>query len=249
MQFKASLEVHEPKLRLLASGIQKTEITQVADEGGISPETQKAIEVAWQEIMKKNPKAFAGSTVRLRDYEVSEGNILRINVLPSDYKKAMVLGWLGVAMVPLTSDGYVVLQAPVASVAATVGDGIRVPGCTPPRADFFSDIIAEMKEEFGVKVDLSDLSVLGLVEVLPPLAKHHYGLIVQVILKETFRELKKKWSAAEDRWEGEILPFKLTRQNVLTATFLEKEKYGPVTPVALCLVADKEFGNFGITLL
>jgi len=166
------------------------------------------------------------------------GEILRINVAASNYKEAMVIGWLGVAMVPVTSDGYVALQAPVDRIAATVGHGIRVPGCTLPHTDFFPHIITEMKEEFNVEVGPKQLVTVGLVEVRPPLARFHHALIVKVTLKETFRQLKAKWKKAKDKWEGEILPFKLTAGNVIQAMFFEQPGvYGPVTPVAIYLVA------------
>lgn len=213
----------------------------------ISPQDQAKIEAAWQETLKRNPRAFPGGTMRLRDNcLISTAEKLCLEVLPSDYKQAMVLGWLGVAMVLVTSDGYVALQAPVATIAATVGGGIRTPGCTPPHVRFFCHIVKEMQEEFNVTVGLSQLKVLGLVEVSPPAAKYHHGLIVHVSLKETFDELKAKWATAEDRWEGEILPFRLTPENVVRAMFFEKEKYNPVTPLVLHLVAKDQFGDFGV---
>lgn len=213
----------------------------------ISLDNKAKIEAAWQDILKKNPQAFAGETVRLRDYHFADsGKKLILDVLPSDYKQGMVLGWLGVAMLPVTSDGYVALQAPVAAIAATVGGGIRTPGCTPPNAHFFCHIVKEMQEEFNVTVDHSQLKVLGLVRVNPPAAKYHHGLIVRVSLKETFDELKARWETAEDKWEGEILPFRLTSRNVVNALFFEKEKYGPVTPLALHLVAKDQFGDYGV---
>lgn len=225
-------------------------IQVVTSEADDLPDAGKEAEIesAWQEVLARNPKAFPGSIVRLRGPVKEEGGKLHLNVLPSNYKQAMVLGWLGVAMLPVTSDGYVALQAPVASIAATVGGGIRVPGCTPLSTDFFSHIILEMREEFGVVIDCSQLLVLGLVRVDPPAAKLHYALVVRVSLNETFDELQRQWATAKDKWEGNIQHFQLTPNNVINALFFEREKYGPVTPLALHLVAKERFGDYGVTI-
>lgn len=242
---------NEPNLWLLSSGrrqvvIEELGMSDLNDAVLVPEKAKRMIEDEWQEVLKKNPKAFPGPTVRMVSH-IDDLKKLCITVVASDYKHAMVMGWLGVAMVPITSDGYVALQAPVASIAATVGGGIRVPGCTPTNADFLSHIVKEMKEEFNVEVTQDQFTPLGLVEVLPPLAKRHRDLIVQVSLKETFNDLKAKWEGAEDKWEGQILPFKFTPENVITAIFAEKDKkkYGPVTPVALYLAARERFGDFG----
>lgn len=253
MRAEFKLQRNDPRVRLIERRSYPIENVifdqKVArkEDVPIGPEVHVKIEAAWQDILKKNPKAFAGETVRLENSYCPAGTEdLCIDVLPSDYKQGMVLGWLGVAMLPVTSDGYVALQAPVATIAATIGGGIRTPGCTPPNAHFFCHIVKEMREEFNVTVSLSQLRVLGLVEVNPPTAKHHYGLIVRVSLKETFDELKAKWETAEDKWEGLILPFRLTPENVIKAMFFEKEKYGPVTPLALHLVAKDQLGDYGV---
>ncbi|MEK9183027.1 MAG: hypothetical protein AAB849_00775 [Patescibacteria group bacterium] len=222
------------------------------EKGGatlIDPNQQARIEASWQDVLAKNPKAFAGATVRLDGFQFSDdGARLLLDVVSSDYKQGMVLGWLGVAMIPITSDGFVALQAPVASIAATVGGGIRVPGCTPPHPRFFHHIVQEMLEEFGVTVGFSQLKVLGLVQVSPPAAKYHHTLVVMVSLKETIGELKVSWEKAEDKWEGEVLPFQLTPNNVIQVMFCERDKYGPVTPLSLYLVARARFGDFGVSV-
>lgn len=239
MDFSAELFFREPGIRVLVADSHPMEILK-AGKAPVPTSRQAEIRKAWKEVRKNNHGAFAGPTVRMTGWSIvgDRGKILRVSVAASNYKEAMALGWLGVAMVPVTSDGYVALQAPVKRIAAIVGDGIRVPGCTPPHAEIFPHIIKEMKEEFNVDVEPKQLLVVGLVEVNPPLAMFHHSLIVNVALKETFEQLKAKWKTAEDKWEGEILPFKLTAGNVIQAMFFEQpRKYGPVTPIALYLVA------------
>lgn len=244
------LHLKERSLRLLARGewsVDQVVIRQTAsgkEDVVIEKSQQIAIELAWQELLARNPRAHAGDTVRLDSFRITDDGNLELCVLPSDYRQGMVLGWLGVAMIPVTSDGYVALQASVASIAATVGNGIRVPGCTPPNVNFFSHAAREMNEEFGVKVERCQLTVLGLVEVNPPAAKYHHGLIVRVSLKETFAELKAKWQTAVDRWEGEILPFQFTADNVRVLLNEGGRSYGPATPAALYLLAKAQFKGF-----
>lgn len=225
-------------------------IREVTPEASDLPDVGKEaeIEVTWQEVLQRNPKAFPGPTVRLRGPVREEGGKLFLDVLPCDYKQSMVLGWLGVAMVPVTSDGYAALQAPVDSIAATIGGGIRTPGCTPPHADFFNHVIKEMEEEFGVTVNRAQLKVIGLVRIDPPAAKRNHALIVRVSLNETFIELQRRWATAQDKWEGNIQPFRLTPSDVICVMFFEGKKYGPVTPLALHLVAKERFGDYGVTV-
>jgi len=205
--------------------------------------TATKIENVWRDILKINPHAYSGKTIRMSEYR-DLGGLLQIKVFTSDYRSGMVLGWLGVAMVPITSDGFLILQSPVESIAATVGNGIRVPGCTLSDTDFVSQIIKEMNDEFNVKAVSEQLTVLGFVESIPPYAKFHHTLIVRVRIKETLEELRFRWQTAKDKWEGEILPFELTKDNVVKAVFSEKDKYGPVTPIAIYLVAKEVLGNF-----
>lgn len=197
---------------------------------------KEAIEANWNEILEKNPKAFAGPTVRLvNNHTVGEKLILE--VLSSDYREGCVLNWLGVAMVPVTSDDFIAVQTPVAAIAATIGGGIRVPGCTPPHADFFPHIIKEMKEEFNVDITEEQLTVLGLLRVKPPLAKYHHGLVVKVSLKETMEELKAKWQTAQDKWEGNLLPLNLRdREEIKKIT----SEMSPISRLIVNLIIETE---------
>ena len=176
------------------------------------PADPKVIETSWEEVLTKNSKAFAGPTVRLVGRHRLEDKLV-LEVIPSDYREgSTLLGWLGVAMVPVTNDGYIALQKPVSSVSTTIGAGIRVPGCTPKDTNVNSCIIEEMREEFGIGVTEDDLTILGLIEVRPPLAKFHNALVAEVKLSLSHQELAHYWEEAEDKWEGGLHFLKLDYQ-------------------------------------
>lgn len=194
----------------------------------------------WREIRNKNPQAFAGPTIRMANYHRT-GELLVVEVIPSDYAEGQFLGWQGVAMVvPVTSDRFIAMQANVQALAASIGGGIRVPGCTPPHHYVIDHIIKEMDEGFAVEIDKNQLHILGIGEVIPPAAKRNNWFIVHIDLKETYDELRQKWQDAEDKWEGEILPFSLTKENVLAA--IEDGKYARVSKMCLLVVGE----SFGI---
>ena len=197
----------------------------------------------WAKLREKNPKAFQGPTIRYCGYH-EVGNLLIVDVVYSDYRLGQILGWLGAAMVPVTSDGVVACQAPVAAIAASIGGGVRVPGCTPPHIRFFQHINKEMQEEFGADVPEENITILGLLETKPPAANHHYSFALKVKIKETFKELKEKWSKAEDKWEGEMLPLPLTKEAVAEKIF--GKEFGETSKAALYLVAENELGDIGL---
>jgi hypothetical protein len=201
----------------------------------IYPGLKASIVQNWNEVKKKNPEAFPGPTIRLANYHRA-GDTLVVEVVPSDYSEGQFLGWQGVAMIPVTSDGFIVMQASVKALAASIGEGIRVPGCTPPHARVVDHIIKEMEEEFATQVTKDQLRILGICEILPPAAKRNNGIIARVDLKETFAELKEKWQDAEDKWEGEILPLELTRENILAA--VKDERYARASKLLLLVVAE-----------
>lgn len=200
---------------------------------------QEAADNNWREIQKKNPQAFAGPTIRLTQSHVLPDGKLVLEVLPSDYREGCLLNWLGAAMIPVTADNHVALQASVASIAATIGAGTRTLGCTFPHTDLFGHLKKEMHEECNVEIADESVTILGLVRTRPPHSKFNYCLVVKIKLKETFAELRAKWATAEDKWEGELLPFELTREKVLSM-FANPQGYGPVTPLAIQLVAESE---------
>lgn len=204
----------------------------------VYPGAMEFIENNWAEIKAANPKAFPGPTFRLENHHLV-GDKLVVEVLPSNYAHGQFLGWLGVAMVPVTSDGFVALQGPVASIAASVGGGTRVPGCTPPHANFVDHTIREIEEEFNVQVTRKQLTVLGLQELLPPVAKRHNAVVIKVNLKESAEELRAKWETADDKWEGELKLLPLTRESVLSA-LPPNEKYHVASRLSLLLVAESE---------
>lgn len=204
------------------------------------------IEKKWVSYNIKNPKAFPGDTVRYCGYHDANG-LLVIDVVYSDYRLSQTLGWLGAAMVPVTSDGYIALQAPVAKIAANVGGGIRVPGCTPRNIHFFSHVIEEMKEEFSVNARIENLKVLGLAEVKPLTASHHYFLIFKVKLRKKIGELKTKWAIAKDNWEGELMPIPLTKEKISEVIF--SKEFAETSRIALFLVAESELGDLGLKIV
>lgn len=224
------------KGRWLSSQIIVNPLMKNKTEVLVHQSLQKEISKNWEEIKKKNPKAFAGPTVRLSNYHLTNDTLV-LDILPSDYSQGQYLGWLGVAMVPITSDGIAATQAPVAGIAASIGGGIRVPGCTPPHADFIPHILKEMREEFNIDIDEDQLTILGVMEVLPPTAKRHNAIIVKVNLEEDFTELKNKWQTAEDKWEGDLLPYKLA--NIKFDLF--NENYAIASRLILSLIAEDEY--------
>lgn len=201
-------------------------------------EDDEVIKKSWDEILKKNPKAFPGPTVRLVGRH-HLGKKLVLEVLPSDYREGFaVLGWLSVAMVLVTSDGYIALQGAVVAVVATVGSGIRVPGCTPPHHNFISHIIKEMHEEFGVTISPHNLTILGVVESRPPISRPHHGLIVRVKLKENRGELQKSWEKSEDKWEGELKFLKFSSAEIKSV--IDNTDYHAGSRLILKMVAESE---------
>lgn len=200
---------------------------------------QEAAEDNWREIQKKNPQAFAGPTIRLVQSHILPDGKLVLEVVPSDYREGCLLNWLGAAMIPVTADKRIALQASVASIAATIGAGTRTLGCTFPHTDLFGHLEKEMREECNVEIADDDVTILGLVRTRPPLSKFNYCLVVKINLTETFEKLRSQWATAEDKWEGELLPFEMTRDNVFSV-LANTQGYGPVTPLAIQMVAESE---------
>jgi len=203
----------------------------------------EAIEENWQKILLKNRSAFAGPTVRLMSRRYFDNRLI-LEVVPSDYKESCLLGWLGAAMVPVTSDGYIALQGSVDSIAATIGEGIRVPGCTPVDTGFIPHIIKEMKEEFEVDITKDNLTIQGLIEVRPPIANLHHGLVVKVKLSLTHEGLKECWEQAEDKWEGELIFLKLDYEKkiALLPEIGDLKTFHRSSLVILAMIIESEFG-------
>lgn len=219
-------------------------VHQITQRGLINlfPGDSQAIEENWQEILGKNPKAFAGPTIRLIGRHRLRDKLV-LEVIPSDYKEGCLLGFLGVAMVPVTSDGFIALQGPVASVAATVGAGIRVPGCTPPHTGIMAHVAKEMREEFAVDINAGSLSVLSLNEISPPVAKSHNALVVKVSLSQTSKELLDCWQKAEDKWEGELKFIGFNNGKVSLSDFGGHEAFNRQSLLILAMVVDELIGS------
>lgn len=202
----------------------------------------------WAEIKGKNHRAFPGDTVRLVKACSTCGSSLCLDVLPCNYGQSQILTWLGSAMVPITSDGYILMQGHKNEIAATIGAGTRVPGCTPPYAKGYIDhIITEMWEEFGVTIKKEQLTLLGLLEVLPPIASHHHGLIFKVKLNETLKEVKEKHRLAPDRKkEGSLVVAKLGEKELLE--ILKNPDFAKGSKVILTIVAKSELDNLKLEI-
>jgi hypothetical protein len=179
---------------------------QILKEGNWRPDQIKIIQTPNSLILKR-------PAIQLLAYMECEGDLV-LNVATSQYEN----GFLGVAMVPITSNGYVVMQKPVAKISKNIGGGIRVPGCTPPNKEIIPHILEEMKEEFNLIIGENSLSVLGLIEVRPPVVKiFHHALVVKIDLPYTNKKVKESWQNAKDKWEGELFFLKLA-DNIITDT-------------------------------
>ncbi len=208
------------------------------------PGDAEAIEANWNGILAKNPKAFAGPTVRLLGRHRLDDKLI-LEVAPSDYKEGYFLSFLGVAMVPVTTDGFIALQEPVASVAATIGGGTRVPGCTPSDSLIIGEVIRKMKKEFGAEVLPEHLSILGLIEARPPIAKFHHGLVVKVSMPCVKDQLAESWQGAEDKWQGnlEFLEMRRGLPTFGSASGSNYQKLNRQSLLILTMVIESELGG------
>jgi len=197
-------------------------------------EEARAIDDNWQKILAKNPQAFSGPTIRLVGRHCLRDRLV-LEVVPSDYKESCFLGWLGVAMVPITRDGYLALQGHVSSISATVGEGMRVPGCTPKDTKVIPYLIEEMREEFGVRVAKDNLTILGLTEVKSPLSMPNSALVTKVKITQSRQELIKCWEKARERWEGELHFVKLDYERK-KVSFQELGGSGMINPHSLLIL-------------
>lgn len=218
-------------------------ITQNTEPVKLKPQDLAMIEQCWKKILQINPTMVARPTISLVSHcRNANGNLL-LEVKPSNYKEGCIIGFLGVAMVPITSDGFMALQAPVASISEVVGHGIRVPGCTPSHIDLVPQIITEMKEEFNVKIAQDNLIILGLTEVRPPLAKYHHGLVAKIHLNYTKDELEQAWQNAQDKWEGKLLFLKLDYKKKILLSPWDNKSFNQHSLLIIKVVADYEFSG------
>lgn len=206
----------------------------------------EAIEEKWEKILAKNKDATPGPTIRLAGRH-HLGDKMILEAIPSDYKTSQMLGWLGVAMVPVTEDGYIGLQGEVESVAATIGKGPRSPGCTPRDTKMIEHTIKEMKKEFNVDITEENLTIHGVIESRPPKSSLHHALVIKVKLPLTFKKLKESWEGAEDKWEGPLIPLKLDYVN--KKAILEKgqnpKAINAQSKVILQIILRSEFNTEG----
>ena len=221
-------------------------IHKIAERSDIRlyPGDFEAIEERWKEVLAKNKKAFIGPTVRfVGSHRIGEDLI--IEIIPSDYKEGCTLGWLGAAMVPITTDGYVGLQCHVDSISATIGKGVRVPGCTIEDTEETYHIIKEMKEEFNVEITTDDITIHGLIEVRPPVSLLNHALIAKINLSLNYRELKKSWETADDKTEGKLTFCKLdySRKKISFKEIGGKKMLNPQSLVILEMISESEFGT------
>ncbi len=204
------------------------------------------IQQRWKELRNKSPRIFDGPVFRLVDYyEINRRLVL--DVLPSSYKEGQVLGVLGISMIPLTSDGYLILQASVANLVPIFGQGIRSPGCTPDNRDFVKHTIKELYEEMGVVVSGENLTFVGLVEARYSSFRYLKSIVAKVKIKETLDELLALSKSAKDRWEGELVPLRL-RKKIINDVMYDK-KYSKIARLIIALVAQSEMGHLGIEIV
>ena len=144
-------------------------------------------------------------------------------------------------MVPITKDGYIVFHKNVAVISEAIsGPGLRAPGCTLINTDLTGNIIREMKEEFNVDVTKKDILFYGLTESRPPLSYFHHTLIGKVTTKLNRDELTELWSAAKDRYEGELEFIKIDYEN--KSYFKENTSaIGPNSEIILNTILEKDF--------
>lgn len=163
---------------------------------------KQAIEKKWVTVKEEKPSTTPDPTVRLIGWHSIDDNLI-LEVIPSDYKEAQVLGKLGIAMVPITKEDYIVLQGPSEDRDHMYGEHLRPPGCTPTGPGIFKKVIEEMNDEFGVRVEKDDFIVVGLIHVQPPAGPMpEFCLVIRVDYKENFKRLRDSWEEAKDKKEG-----------------------------------------------
>lgn len=182
----------------------------------ISPGDAEAIKKNWDATLERSKgsprQPFSGPTMRLVDLHYTGDNKMVLGLARSNYRNGCgALGFFGVAMVPVTSDGFIAMQGPISEVSATIGGGTRVPGCTPVDCDVLRHVVTEMHEEFAVNVTEEHLVTLGVIDVGVEVARPHQALIMKVKLPLTSDELKKSWEEAEDKWEGSLVFLPINR--------------------------------------
>ena len=184
-----------------------------------------AIDKKWWELLDRKPGTHIGPTIRLVGWYKNNSNLI-LHVISSDYKESSLFGYLGVAMVLLTSDNHVVLQD--RSKYSVYGDNLRIPGCTPTNTEVLSEVVRETYEEFKIKVKKDDLKVVGLTYTRPPATiVPHHCLIVTVTCGVSKAQVEQNWNNVKDKKEGppvlvpfdkdkrKMLPFKHSNQEIV----------------------------------
>ncbi|KPJ55311.1 hypothetical protein AMJ47_00325 [Parcubacteria bacterium DG_72] len=196
------------------------------------------IKKRWEMIKDKNPRLSPDPTIRLAGHH-RIGNQLVLEVLPSNYKEGLVLGWLGSTMILVTTDEYVVLQECPETTSTVLGKGIRVPGCTLKNTMLFKNIVREMKEEFCVEINENNITVHGLTEIRPPLGSLRKTLIAKIKLPLSKNELQKSWEIAKDKWEGSPIFVKL-KKNISFKNIGGIKKINPYQLLMLAIAIESE---------
>ncbi len=240
----------------------EAKVHQVTDRSNIQlyGGDQNAIDDKWYKVPEKKPWTHKGPTIRLagwhtlyddgkddeKDKKDKKKKKFILEVIPSDYKEAYLLGYLGVATIPITQDSCIVLQD--SCKQKHTYSGLGVPGCTPIDTDVLPQVIREMYEEFGVSgIRKSDLKVLGLIQVKPPAGPMpNHCLVVKVEYPGTFAKLEASWkkNVKDDKKMNEGEPVKLTLNKELKKINSEKErKVEYPSLLALLMVLDSELSE------
>lgn len=204
----------------------------------------KAMEETWKKIRKVNPSSFSGHTFRIAGHHLINDKII-FEEIPTKYKTSQEAGWLGCAMGIMTSDYYLPMQGQVQGIAASIGSGIRIPGCTFKTTDLTRDIIIDVKEEYGVKIGQENILFLGLVEIFPPLAKHQHCIISLIKISITKTELLQKYKKAKDREKEGSLHFARLdpKQGEFFFEGFTTQQIHKVSLLTLAMIAENETGK------
>jgi hypothetical protein len=196
---------------ILAVGSWEPKCVKIRQVANLSNITQDDVicEIAdkWKDFKKSvGNEAKDNPTICYLGHKQTQDKLL-LNVVSSSYKSGLVLGYLGCAMIPVTSDKHIVLVEPAPGRAERFGEGIASSGCTPHCIQVIEHACIEMKEEFGASVEEDDLRILGLTQIYDAELQPNHCLVVKVTSRHDRHVFKELWEGAKDRNEANALHF------------------------------------------